>query len=471
MAGRIEILALETASLPSGAAQADAGGPGSAPEGQGQTSPGPGAKRARGTLTAGSAECVASMPAPDVMTRCWTFPEADDARCRQMVAHRLESDLPVPIDQVVWGYRRAGPASSREFGTWVLAQAARNDRVGRHMSSLSAAGFQIDALTTEAEALAALCRHGLQLGEASGTEALILATDAEWVIAVLIAGVVRSVRRVHVEPDQLERACLQCRQWIDADQPVHSLERVLWCAPEEMADARQVLAETMGIMVKPVEPADDLIEAGGGRISTDRLARFGPAIGLALAGLFERGDMIRLAGQPEEAATPRRQRIERILARPWRWTAVAGAGVILAAVIHVGALAWETRKMDRLLDAQDQARSAMATLGPKIRAMQQLQRYRIDVEGIVADLCSPIPESMVISSIRLSRERGLIIKGTAGDLKTSFALAEALRKNDRFAEVQTGRTEPGKGGGFTITAELVGVEKLSSFSGRGGPWR
>ncbi|MHA1599766.1 MAG: hypothetical protein ACTSW2_02985, partial [Alphaproteobacteria bacterium] len=396
---------------------------------------------------------------------------ADEGRFRQMVSHRLEADLPVSIDQLVWGYRRGAPVSSRDSARHVLTQAARDDRVTQYMTLLSAAGFSIDVLTTEAEALAAMCRYGLKLGELNDTEVLVLATADEWLVAVLAGDVIRSVRRVPVESSRIELACQQCRQCIESDQPVRSLKRILWCASPEIANVRDVLARKTEVAVEPVGPADSLVQADGGPISAEQLARFAPAIGLALAGLFERDEMIRLAGRKEESATPRQLRVERILVtHAWRWAAAAGALVILASAIHLGAVAWETKKMTRLLGAYDQNASAMARLDPKIRAMQRLEKYRIDVERIIATLCAPIPNGMVISSIQLSRERGLVVKGTAGDPKAIFALVEALRNSSRFANVQPSRTEPTKGGGFTIKADLAGVEKFSAARRRGVRW-
>ena len=103
--------------------------------------------------------------------------------------------------------------------------------------------------------------------------------------------------------------------------------------------------------------------------------------------------------------------------------------------------------------------------------MQRLETYRIEIEWIVAELCRSIPDSIVISSIQLSRERRLVIKGTAKNPKDIFVLADALRKSERFAAVNPERTEPAQGGGFAIGAELLGVNMLPSSAGRGAQWR
>ena len=61
------------------------------------------------------------LTAADVMSRCWALPRAGENKLRQMVTHQLEADLPVPLEEMTWGYRRAAGASDGECV--VLAQA------------------------------------------------------------------------------------------------------------------------------------------------------------------------------------------------------------------------------------------------------------------------------------------------------------------------------------------------------------
>ncbi len=415
--------------------------------------------------------CIAAMPTSEVMSRCWTFPDADEGKLRRMVAHRVEADLPVPIDQLRWGYRKGAVRSWGDTRRQVFVQGVRSEQVGRHLAKLSAAGFPVDALTTEAEAISALYQHGLERHATEGSEVLVLVTSDDWLVAVFGNGLLHSLRRIPAEPNRLELTCRQCQQAIEGQVSRHEVRCVLWCAPVAQVQARGALAERLGIAVEPIESARHLVGAGGTRLSPEQLAAFGPAIGLALAGAYEPDRIIRLGGRERTEVEPRGQRFQRIAAHPWRWTAAAAALAIVAVAIQVGALGWETRKMRELVGELASADSPLAALQPKIGAMQRLETYRIDVEGIVADLCRPIPDSIVISSIQLSRGRRLVFKGTSKDPKAIFALADALRKSDRFAAVNPEGTEPARGGGFTISAELVGVNTLPSSGRRGGQWR
>ncbi|MHC4796037.1 MAG: hypothetical protein ACYTF1_05280 [Planctomycetota bacterium] len=414
---------------------------------------------------------IASLPGRDVMTRYWSFPDTDVTRFGQMVAHRLEATLPLPVEQLTWGYRRGRRISSENGNVSVLAQAAKRERITQYMSSLSAAGVGIDILTTEAEGLEALYQHGLGRADVNGPEVLVLAAAKQWLVALFVEGMIRSVRHIGTDTDGMERACQECRHFIEYEIPIDQLDNVLWCASPDLDRTCDHLSKCLGVVVEHTEPMEHFLHADGRRIESGKLAEYATAIGLALAGMFEPDQIIRLAGQEEVTVETRwPQWLERLIARPGLCGVAAVSLLVLATVIHLGSVGWEKHKMNKLVDTLNQSESGQAELFPKIQAKQRLEKYRVDVEGIIADLCKAIPESMVITSIQLSRDQRMVIKGTAGDPKTIFALADALRKGDRFATVNPERTDLAKGGGFTITTELVGIEQSTSSSQRGGRW-
>jgi len=414
---------------------------------------------------------IASMPPADVMTRYWTLPKSDDAQLEQIVLHRLEADLPLPIDQLIWSYRRQGQSSSGKV-TRVLAQAARADRVAQHLAWLSERGAKADVITTEAQAIDALYRHGLKHGDDTGCELMVLATPGHWLAAMICQGMTRSVRHIRVDPDRIELAARDCQQFAAAHVPLDELRHVLWSGASEQADPHRGITTVLAVPVIPVEPAEHLALTTGRPINTDQLAAFGPAIGLALAGSLERNEIIQFTGRKEPAETPQQAIIRRMLGYPLRWTvSAAGIAIVLAAAIYIGAMQAEARTMRSLLRESNQAKSAIAALAPKVTALDRLKTYRIDVEAIMADLSRVIPDKIVISSIQLVRGRRLVVKGTTKDTKAVFSLVDALRKGERFNTINPEQTEPGRGGGFTISMELARVKELPSTGQRGGLWR
>ncbi|GMU23579.1 MAG: hypothetical protein AMXMBFR13_36570 [Phycisphaerae bacterium] len=441
----IEIVRLESLALSAGAAGTSSGGSPALP--------------ANGTRN-GSHRLIASLPAIDVMSRCWSLPGVDESKLRQMVAHRLEADLPVPLDQLEWGYRR-GAAGGAEQVLAIMAQAARSERIRGCLNRLSAAGVSVQDLTTEAEGLGALYRHGLEHPADSGTEAMILADGPEWLVAVIDRGLVRCVRRLSVVDGRTEEACRTCRQIMAAETSSGGLRRVWWCGGSLDGACREALEFAAGAPVEVAQPADRLVLSGGEILDGERLARFGPAIGLALAGMFERETLIRLAGREERRAAEAAAWGGRIFGRLWFWAGAVALALVLAVVLHMWALHSETTRMNTLLASATSAESATDALRPRILAVRRLEKYRIDVESIIGEICGAIKDQITLTSIELARERRLVIKGKSQDPKAIFTFADDLRKSKLFQGVSPDRTSPGQGGDFTITAELVKVEKFS----------
>lgn len=413
------------------------------------------------------ARLVAAVPAGDVMSRCWPLPPLDAQKLRQLVAHQLEADLPVPMDQITWGYRQAAGENGGKRA--VLAQAVRSERVARYMSSLAAAGVGVDLLTTEAEGFAGLYRHGLKpAGPGPEPEALLLAGPAEWLLCVFGGGLAQVVRRIRVEADHLDTACRECRQVLGAGLLPEPVKRIRLCAAPPSPDLHQLLADICGVDVETAEPGDGLVLPDGGRLAPEHLAEFGLAIGLALAWPSDgRESPIRLAGQEHPDRAEPLQRLGGLLVRPWVWTAVAAVLLAAAMAIHVGSLRAQARRMQESLDRGSAGKVRLDELRPKIRAMQRLEMYRIDVEGICAEICAAVKDLITISSLQLSREHRLVLKGASKDPKATFTFADDLRKGRRFKNVRIEKTSPGQGGDFVISMEPAGVARLSSPALRG----
>ena len=410
---------------------------------------------------------VAALPLSDVLSRFWTFPDADDARFRQMVVHRLEAELPVPLEQLTWGCRRGDAQSAPESRHQVLAQAARTEQVMRHVALLAAAGYRAVTLTTEAEAVRALFQYGLERPGAPGAEVLVLVHDDEWLVGVMTAGLLQALHRIPVAADRLNVSCRQCQQAIERHVARQDVRQVWWCAAPTHDPARVALATQLKLPVTSARPAPHLLTPAGLPLDLTQLATFGEAIGLALAAAFEADQMIVL-GDRAPTGTPAQQPWwQRVGTHAGRWSAAAAALFILAIVVHVGSLALESRQMRALLAQAGPDGSPMAPIQPKVHALQRLDTYRVDVEAIIGDICLAVPDSIVVSSLQLSRDRRLVLKGTSQDPKAIYTLADALRGSAWFTAVNPERTEQGQGTGFTISAELVGVQALPSVSGRG----
>ena len=77
---------------------------------------------------------------------------------------------------------------------------------------------------------------------------------------------------------------------------------------------------------------------------------------------------------------------------------------------------------------------------------------------------------IVISGIQVSRENKVSIRGTTKDPKAIFTFVDTLRKSNRLSHINPENIEIDKGG-FMVSAELVGVRKLSSPAMGGESWK
>jgi hypothetical protein len=392
------------------------------------------------------------------------FPPVAPFKLRALVSHRLEADLPIPLEQLEWDCRAARTDSAEAR---VLAQAVRRERLARHLESLRTAQLFPTIVTTEAEAIASLAAHALGLDDSSLSTALILAGERDWLLAVLSGEMARSVRRIPFDPTAPDAAVRELRQILKAESTASPIQRIAWVGQPQAAEPMQELAELVDV---PASVAvADLRDQSGLPVSPADVADYGPAIGLALAALRPHEHVIRLGGVSLEEESPHRSVLEALLRRPGRLAAASCTFVMLAAAVHLLAMRSETRRMETQLTV---ATSRPADdLDAKVQSMQRLIRYRIDVEGVMAEIAKVLPDSAIISSVQLSRERRLVLKGTSKDAKAGFALAEALSKSPKFKVVEPGPAAPGQGGEFTLTVEVAGILKLTGLPGRAAAWR
>jgi hypothetical protein len=424
-------------------------------------------------LTKGAADSVtlASIPASDILTRFWTLPHADKSQFHSILTHRLEADFPIPVEELTWSHRVAEGARASHEGDLLLVQAVKTTQVVRHLSDFSSAGIDINILTTENEAVGALYRHGLCHLTEPGSDGLILATAAEWLVVVITNGLVRSLRRIRVTEAGFQSTLLETRQTLEKELPSGQIRQILWCASADLTITPDQIRDLAGLTITPAELSDGLLSISGSPPTETEIAVFGPALGLALAGVFEKDKIIRLVTREKQELSDRQKQILRLVSHPLRWTAAALGLMVLAAWIHIGALQSENKKMRVLLDPLENAKLPITTLEPRMQALQRLVKYRVNALGVVLDICRALPDSIVIASIQLSREQKLVLKGTSKDPGAVFSFADTLRKSNRLTAINPERTEPGQGGGFTLTAQLIDIQKISTIKERGGQWK
>lgn len=411
---------------------------------------------------------VAALPANAVMSRCWQFPATDDAKLRKIIGLRLDADLPIPLDTLTWGYRRTNHRAPGDEGVGVLVQAARSERVRQLVSKLRSAGLTPNIVTSEGEALRGLYRRALQPRQESTSELLVLATGQELTAAIFENGVTPLVHRATIDPETPQAALREIQQAVSSVALQTPVRRVCWAATPEVDALGDELAQRLGVPLRRVATDATLQSADGTPLTNADLATYGTALGAALLADVDDADVLHLFAAAETTAAPR-DLAGRLSARLGRTAALAAALLVLGIGLHVGALAWENHTMRGRLATVEATGSPLAALQPQITALERIYRYRIDVEDAAAALGVDVPNNIVLSSLTVSRDRRLVIKGATQNPKAIFEFADKLRGSDRFANVQPERAAPAQGGDFTISAELTRVQPLPA--GGGARWR
>ncbi len=399
---------------------------------------------------------IAMVPGSDVITRYWSFPAVAEDDLHNLVANRLEADLPIAVNEVTWGYRKIKTNENGKNEWQIFLQAVRNRRIETYCKTFSTAGMHNYVLTTEAEGIRGFYHYALGRNN-KGYEILILATAEEWQIAFFTDGMPKAVRRVRVDDSLLP----QTVRLIEAEIPRNALRSILWCADSSAENFRELFSQEIGIPVEPVRY---------GMYDGNHLATFAPSIGVGLSGCYEKEKLIRLAGKTVTPISKGNKRFQKILSHSMRWIGAAVAGVVMAIAIQVWAIGWENHKMQSSIDEMNSKPAAMAELGQKIQAVERIKKYRLNVEGIMIDICRALPNEIVISGIQLSREHKLIIRGTAKDPKAIFSFVDTLRKSSRLSNINPENIEIQKGE-FTVSAEMVGAMKFTSPAERGMRWK
>ncbi|MHB9010331.1 MAG: hypothetical protein ACYDC1_25775, partial [Limisphaerales bacterium] len=108
-------------------------------------------------------EARCALPAAGVMLQRWDFPQATDDDLQRVIALRIEGELPLPPDELAWGWRRLSASNGSQT---VLVAAVKRETVTGYAELLGACGldpsFTVGALA-RGPSTATLAREGSRL--------------------------------------------------------------------------------------------------------------------------------------------------------------------------------------------------------------------------------------------------------------------------------------------------------------------
>ena len=105
-----------------------------------------------------SSVLIGSVPGDRVMTRFLTLPFKDPKRVESVLGFELEGQIPLGVEDIVYGYQVLGGDSGGE-GTDIFAAAVRRDFLGDYIADLQEKGLDPRALTLDSSAYLNLYDH------------------------------------------------------------------------------------------------------------------------------------------------------------------------------------------------------------------------------------------------------------------------------------------------------------------------
>ncbi len=102
--------------------------------------------RLKSQLKIGSEKVVLSLPGHSTFNRMIKLPPVDESKLAEVVKYEAQSQIPFPIDEVIWDYqfvnRQYGPGEEKE----VILFAIKRDVVEQFLQNVVAAGLNVDAI-------------------------------------------------------------------------------------------------------------------------------------------------------------------------------------------------------------------------------------------------------------------------------------------------------------------------------------
>ncbi|NUQ67757.1 MAG: PilN domain-containing protein [Phycisphaerales bacterium] len=269
-----------------------------------------------------------------------------------------------------------------------------------------------------------------------------------------------------------------CRTLREVADDRHAWRKALESAIEETAKAAEIRSEVEiadGLMLSDAAVRALAGEIKGFRSDPAWLEKYALALGAVLLGDERQAATATLAGlSVEPRVAPRApgvRMIERLHdARVAMWVlAAALAGVLL---IPMGAAYARLLLLDmrtqRLAGTQDKTEEITRTA----KLYEELDKQRLPMTKLLADVAGAAPVGVVVENVRLSKEQGLSVLGTAETREKLNAFQANLNKTRVLSRATINRSEATSSGGvtFDMTAQItqphLSVKPIEDLGGK-----
>ena len=395
--------------------------------------------------------------------RLLDMPDVPQAQLDQMVALRLEVELPYPPQESTWACRRLPSADGARAPVLLIAQATKSidaTEAGLRSRGVFGAGA--------AFAAAALLDLAYAPDDGSATIAVTRVDRDRALLAIGRGGALCYARHVRL-PQERAGGNGASEQWL------HGLARELkQClfdytmrsggpAPTVLRLAGEgILLESdctaletgLEMPVALVAAPDDLFVDDSAAIDGDLAADYALAAG-ALLGLYrERAGLATAAPALRPARPGGGLRLKRSMAR-----LLAVNGLLIAALLASFFLVRNARLAsgDRFVRESKALVQDMEVLKEEVDILRYEEGQRVSVLEILMALSEVLPQELKVESMNLDAKGTLLITGTTKSVEAvSDGVTGALKKSHLFKNPEfKGATQGQEGYGFTLTCELA----------------
>jgi len=468
---------------------------------------------------------VCALPAHACSVKFAELPRAKPAELARMARFEAESQIPLPLNEIMWDFAVEGDVTPDQMCHVIIA-GARRKLVEETIATMEAARIEPFAITVSSLAAAKSVSAAAD-GDLGREPVLVIDIGAEWTdLSIVDGGRLVACRSIEVGGSGLTDAFAldfgvgaeeaehlkstrgigleiassaegasdisAVEKWIEsmaleirrsaislvadgADPPRRTQRAVLIGGSAGIPGLRETLAGRTGLQVEIGDPwAEMSLSEVAGHTQRELPAAFAVATGLAMAGL-DGGDSINLMPHHRAEARARRHREIALV------SALGAAALVFLIVLLAGRqglhaksaelrdLRSEIKQVQRDIrrTAQPNLRTAATAVKETVAEMERKDASPIE---LLRNLSISLPRSMWLSELSIESDKSLVLKG--GALSNS-AVADAV---DILTEMGTFRSvdldysnlEEGKGSqsyDFQITCALPQKKRQTSPPG------
>jgi hypothetical protein len=360
-----------------------------------------------------------------------TLPASTDEELRRVLLLQLESQFPLPPDQLAWGYSRspAQPAASGATGRTsdLLVAAVKRDALEEYSQILTRCGV------TPVFTLSALARRSLLAALPETCAALDIGrTQSE--LTLFQSGTMSATRVVPWGSENMAQPLV-------AMLSAQSLGEKLYLTGEGLIQAGSDLAKALGpaVLIERVE-----LPSGPGRsAATIGLQRLCAQHGAALPLILQHNPQ---SAQPQSAAVA-----------PWKWAAAIAVLVLASVLLRYGEALTSKRSLARRVAQLRSELKALPRMDRDLTFLQHLQTNQAPYLDALYQVANAAGGGTRLDSLSISRKGDLAIKGTAGGAQQALDLRSKLVESGFFRIVVLDEQTPTpdrQKATFRLTAQL-----------------